>query len=142
MSATERCPHCGRPMAVRGPVDQAVVDAADAFGVEVWRVRNGSNGGDRHVSVTRARQVAMWIMRNRLSFSYPEIGREFNQRDHSSAMVAVKRVQNSPPLLAIAEKLSAILDDTHPKLDVTTRLAAMEQRIAELESMLRKEAAE
>ena len=47
---------------------------------------------DRHKSVAFARQVAMYLCRQRLNRSYPELGRAFGNRDHTTVMSAVTRV--------------------------------------------------
>ncbi|MCA9646794.1 MAG: chromosomal replication initiator protein DnaA, partial [Myxococcales bacterium] len=44
---------------------------------------------DRHKSVAFARQVAMYLCRQRLRCSYPELGRSFGNRDHTTVMSAV-----------------------------------------------------
>jgi chromosomal replication initiator protein len=47
---------------------------------------------DRHKSVAFARQVAMYLCRQRLRRSFPELGRAFGNRDHTTVMSAVRRV--------------------------------------------------
>ena len=49
---------------------------------------------DRHKSVAFARQVAMYICRQRLKCSFPELGRAFGNRDHTTVMNAVRRVES------------------------------------------------
>ena len=49
---------------------------------------------DRHKSVAFARQVAMYLCRQRLRRSFPELGRAFGNRDHTTVMSAVKRVDS------------------------------------------------
>ena len=49
-------------------------------------------GKDRHRSVAQARHVAIYLCRQRLKCSYPELGRHFGHRDHTSVMHAVKKV--------------------------------------------------
>jgi chromosomal replication initiation ATPase DnaA len=44
------------------------------------------------IDVVDARHVAMWLAR-RASYSFPEIGRGFH-RDHSTAMYAVRRIDD------------------------------------------------
>jgi chromosomal replication initiator protein len=67
----------------------------------------------RQRQVTRARQVAMWLCRDRLSMSYPDIGRAFGDRDHSTVMVSVKKVsslqQSDAGLAAVVAKLQRSL---------------------------------
>lgn len=50
-------------------------------------------GKDRHRSVAQARHVAIYLCRQRLKCSYPELGRHFGHRDHTSVMHAVKKVE-------------------------------------------------
>ncbi|HEY2410425.1 MAG TPA: chromosomal replication initiator protein DnaA [Polyangiaceae bacterium] len=73
---------------------------------------------DRHKSVAFARQVAMYLCRQRLKCSFPELGRAFGNRDHTTVMSAVRRVealrQRDPQvnahLEAIEQKLAASED--------------------------------
>ncbi len=70
---------------------------------------------DRHKSVAFARQVAMYLCRQRLKCSFPELGRAFGNRDHTTVMSAVRRVEQlrkkdpevDAHLEAIAERLAA-----------------------------------
>jgi MoxR-like ATPase len=62
--------------------------------------------GRRHELVV-PRQIAMYLIRELTSHSYPEIGQFFNGRDHSTVMYAVQKV---------ADQL-----DEDPKLDQTIR---------------------
>jgi chromosomal replication initiator protein len=48
---------------------------------------------DRHKSVAFARQVAMYLCRQRLKCSFPELGRAFGNRDHTTIISAVRRVE-------------------------------------------------
>ena len=50
-------------------------------------------GKDRHRSIAQARHVAIYLCRQRLKCSYPELGRHFGHRDHTSVMHAVKKVE-------------------------------------------------
>jgi chromosomal replication initiator protein len=73
---------------------------------------------DRHKSVAFARQVAMYLCRQRLKCSFPELGRAFGNRDHTTVMSAVRRVealrQRDPQvnahLEAIEQKLASSED--------------------------------
>lgn len=49
---------------------------------------------DRHKSVAFARQVAMYLCRLRLKCSFPELGRAFGNRDHTTVMSACRRVES------------------------------------------------
>lgn len=69
---------------------------------------------DRHKSVAFARQVAMYLCRQRLKSSFPELGRAFGNRDHTTVMSAVRRVET--------------LRKRDPQ--VNAHLEAIEQRLA------------
>ena len=62
---------------------------------------------DRHKSIAFARHVAMYLCKQRLKCSYPEIGRAFGGRDHTTVMSAVRRVgllmENDPEVRAHLE---------------------------------------
>jgi chromosomal replication initiator protein len=70
---------------------------------------------DRHKSVAFARHVAMYLCRQRLGCSFPELGRAFGNRDHTTVMSAVRRVEHlrakdpqvNAHLEAIEQKLAA-----------------------------------
>ena len=69
-----------------------IVDAAaQEFGVE----RQVLLSGNRRREVTQARQVAMYVARELTNHSFTEIGRGIGNRDHTTAMNAVKRVKAS-----------------------------------------------
>jgi chromosomal replication initiator protein len=69
---------------------------------------------DRHKSVAFARQVAMYLCRQRIRSSFPELGRAFGNRDHTTVMSAVRRVE--------------ALRQRDPQ--VNAHLEAIEQRLA------------
>jgi chromosomal replication initiator protein len=70
---------------------------------------------DRHKSVAFARHVAMYLCKQRLKCSFPEIGRAFGNRDHTTVMSAVRKIEaqrDSDPqvrahLEALEKKLAA-----------------------------------
>jgi len=47
---------------------------------------------DRHRTVAFARHVAMFLCKQRLRCSFPEIGRAFGNRDHTTVMSAVRKI--------------------------------------------------
>ncbi len=57
---------------------------------------------DRHRTVAFARHVAMYLCKQRLNCSFPEIGKAFGNRDHSTVISAVRKIQvqrnNDPEL--------------------------------------------
>lgn len=49
---------------------------------------------DRHKSIAFARHVAMYLCKQRLKCSFPEIGRAFGGRDHTTVMSAVRKIES------------------------------------------------
>jgi chromosomal replication initiator protein len=69
---------------------QVILDAtAEAFGFGV----NELCGHNRRRPLVTARQVGMYVMRDVTEFSYPAIGRVFGDRDHSTVIHAVDKIQ-------------------------------------------------
>ena len=65
-------------------------------------------GTKRHQKIVLARQTAMFLCRKLLGSSYPSLGRIFGGKDHSTAMYAVKKIQqlqesNSDTKLLVTE---------------------------------------
>ena len=64
---------------------------------------------DRHKSIAFARHVAMYLCRERLKCSLPELGRAFGNRDHTTVMSAVRKVkalrESNPEVRAHIEAL-------------------------------------
>ncbi|HXN30825.1 MAG TPA: chromosomal replication initiator protein DnaA [Polyangiaceae bacterium] len=48
---------------------------------------------DRHKSIAFARHVAMYLCKLRLKCSFPELGRAFGNRDHTTVISAVRKVE-------------------------------------------------
>jgi chromosomal replication initiator protein len=71
---------------------------------------------DRHKSIAFARHVAMYLCKQRLKCSFPELGRAFGNRDHTTVISAVRKVEHlrtSDPevrahLEAIERKLGSV----------------------------------
>jgi chromosomal replication initiator protein len=83
-----------------------IVDAAaQEFGVD----RGELLSSDRRRAVTDARQVAMYLARELTAHSFSEIGRGIGDRDHTTAINAVKRIKAGlladPALRASVENL-------------------------------------
>jgi chromosomal replication initiator protein len=49
---------------------------------------------DRHKTIAFARHVAMYLCKQRLKCSFPELGRAFGGRDHTTVMSAVRKIEN------------------------------------------------
>lgn len=73
----------------RATVNDIKLLAAQAFGVTT----NDINSRRRDRRSARPRQVAMWLAKHATPLSYPEIGREFGDRDHTTVMAACKVVE-------------------------------------------------
>ncbi|MCL2723775.1 MAG: chromosomal replication initiator protein DnaA [Polyangiaceae bacterium] len=71
---------------------------------------------DRHKSVAFARHVAMYLCKQRLKCSFPELGRAFGNRDHTTVMSAVRKVCN---LRTSDPEVRAHLDALERKLGTT-----------------------
>lgn len=80
----------GRPGAGGSGVSAADICRAVArrFGVNVSVLAAQS----RQTSAARARHVAMYLCKKHLGMSYPEIGRHFGNRHHTTALAAVGKV--------------------------------------------------
>ncbi len=70
-------------------VERILKSVADFYNVKVKDL----TGPRRHRAVAHPRHVAMYLSRRHTSFSFPEIGRHFGGRDHSTVMNAVKKVE-------------------------------------------------
>lgn len=74
------------------------------YGISVERLV----GPERFKYVTRARHIAMWIVRRDCDASYPDIGQAFN-RDHTTCLVAIRHIDKllaeDPELRRVVESL-------------------------------------
>jgi chromosomal replication initiator protein len=48
----------------------------------------------RSINIARPRQIAMYLCKEITSFSYPEIGKAFGGKDHTTIMHAVKKIES------------------------------------------------
>ena len=62
---------------------------ADLFGFPVEQIISGS----RRRPLVDARQVAMYVTRNMTELSFPDIGKAFGNRDHTTVMHAVRKIE-------------------------------------------------
>jgi chromosomal replication initiator protein len=65
--------------------------------------------GGRTKRLADLRHIAMWVCRDYLVASYPEIGKAFGGMDHSSVIHGVRRVDKTPSLREQAEKVIATI---------------------------------
>ena len=61
--------------------------------------------GGRTKRLADVRHIAMWVCREYLGASYPEIGKALGGMDHSSIIHGVRRVDKTPRLLEQGEKI-------------------------------------
>ena len=78
---------------------------AQHYGLRVTDLK----GAKRHRSVVIPRMVAIWLTRKHTQGSYPEIGRSFGGRDHSTAIHACQKVdwlvQTDPAVQAAVQAI-------------------------------------
>lgn len=101
-----------RPLTVRGlsAIRAIQLACASYFNVAPIEMRSVR----RARPIVNARQVAMYLAKTLTPFSYPQIGRQFGNRDHTTVLHAVRRVtakmQDDAAFLAdvltIAERLA------------------------------------
>ena len=72
-------------------VDENVVMSAvsDYYGVTPEDLKSSR----RNREITVPRQVAMYLCRQKLGLSYPELGRAFGGKDHSTVIHAIKKIK-------------------------------------------------
>jgi chromosomal replication initiator protein len=66
-------------------------------------------GFGRTKEIMTARHIAMWIMKNQISMSYPSIGNFFGGRDHSTIMHACKKIDKMKESLQLSNQIHAII---------------------------------
>ena len=54
---------------------------------------NDMSSSRRSISIARPRQIAMYLCKYLTSFSYPEIGKSFGGKDHTTVIHAVKKIE-------------------------------------------------
>jgi chromosomal replication initiator protein len=77
-----------------GRANEASVDDIQRIVCHHFKLRTSDLlSKDRHKSIAFARHVAMYLCKNRLKCSFPELGRAFGNRDHTTVMSAVRKVE-------------------------------------------------
>lgn len=71
-------------------------------------------GARRRPDLVLARQVAMYLCRRKLGLSYPELGRAFGGRDHSTVIHAVKKIRKLLDTDKVVHSLVTELENTVP----------------------------
>jgi chromosomal replication initiator protein len=74
---------------------QITIDEIQKRVAEHYNMRIGDMSSARRArAVARPRQVAMWLCKQLTPRSLPEIGRRFGNRDHTTVMHAVRRIED------------------------------------------------
>jgi len=76
------------PRRIRVKPYDLIKTVADYYHIKQIAIR----GKQRVKAIVRARHVAMYLMKEELQLPYMEIGRWFSNRDHTSAMHALKKI--------------------------------------------------
>ncbi|MDE5879677.1 MAG: chromosomal replication initiator DnaA, partial [Desulfovibrio sp.] len=71
-------------------------------------------GTRRRPDLVLARQVAMYLCRRKLGLSYPELGRAFGGRDHSTVIHAVKKIRKLLDTDKVVHNLVTELENAVP----------------------------
>ena len=64
-------------------------------------------------SIVRPRMIAMYLCRQLVGSSYPEIGMRFGGKDHSTVINAIKRIEQ---LMLADEALAATIDTIRARI--------------------------
>lgn len=71
-----------------------------------------------HADLVRPRHIAMYLSQDMTTMSYPDIGRRFNDRDHTTILSAVRKIrrliQSDPQLAADVEAIRALAVKADP----------------------------
>lgn len=69
-----------------------VAAVQDVVGAHFGLTKGQLLSRDRRRSIARPRQIAMYLAKTMTQQSYPNLGRRFGSRDHTTVMHAVRRV--------------------------------------------------
>ncbi|MGF1465231.1 MAG: chromosomal replication initiator protein DnaA [Sandaracinaceae bacterium] len=78
----------GPPVEKQATVEDVQRAACDYFNIRLSDLKSHR----RHRAVSFPRMVAMYVCRQRLKLSYPELGDRFGGKDHTTVMSAVKKI--------------------------------------------------
>lgn len=89
----------------RPTIDSVAREVSIRYGVKI----NDLRGPKRWFQVSRPRMVAMYLARKLTGASFPEIGRWFWDRNHSTIIHAVRKIEQLLPLdVALRDKVEAV----------------------------------
>lgn len=93
------------PTSRRGiAVDTILETVAQHFGLGMADLL----GKKRQQNIIYPRHIAMYVMRDLLGMSYPEIGREMGGRDHTTVMHAVNKITSERSQARVSQDIDAI----------------------------------
>lgn len=100
--------HPDRPA---GPVETIQRAVCDYYGLELADLKSHR----RHRAVSFPRMVAMYLCRQRLGTSFPELGDRFGGKDHTTVMSAVRKIDGllrseDPAVMNAVEAIERRLD--------------------------------
>jgi chromosomal replication initiator protein len=76
------------------------------YGLKVSEIKSKSNAKQ----IAFPRQVAMWLCKQLTELSYPDIGRQFNDKHHSTVMYSVDKInqlrENDPEFTATLDRMA------------------------------------
>lgn len=103
--APEACPHCGAPAKPRLMVAHIQATVAAYYRIPIRYMTSDH----RDWEVSHPRQVAMYLACELTPKSYPDIGRRFGNRDHTTVLHARKAVKKRMSAdLELAEDVQAL----------------------------------
>lgn len=112
------------PVKCEYPSVKSIIEAvAEEYGVLVTDILSHR----RHVSVTFPRHVAMYLCKVLTICSFPEIGRKFGGRDHTTALAANRKIK---AILEYSEALRIRIDSLAEKIRNAQAVEQIEQTIA------------
>jgi chromosomal replication initiator protein len=80
---------CSEGTTISQNYQNIIEKTAYVFNIHVEDIMHGK----RHPNIVIARQVAMYICRSHLKFSYAELGKFFGDKDHSTVLYAVNKIK-------------------------------------------------
>jgi chromosomal replication initiator protein len=102
---------------IEASIEDVLAAVSQRFEVRIVDLR----GKDRHKTIAFARHVAMYFCKRRIRYcpSFPEVGRAFGNRDHTTVMSAVQKIESMrerPDVRAHLEALERALRPDAPRL--------------------------
>jgi chromosomal replication initiator protein len=94
LMTTTKPPTTTPPVLPTLPVDAVSIDRIKAEVMEFFNIKLlALIGPQKNTANARPRMLAMWLARRLTSLSYPDIGRAFGGRDHSTVISACRKIE-------------------------------------------------